>query len=127
MSIGTPEDEAQRPTFLIGGSAYAQGGTTDKDRLSFDPDEDVIDIPPEEVQVLCAYETRYRETVDAEFKSVRYTYTVVTLLDEEYAQVSQAHTFVVGGEPFKYSHEDVLYGLGEVTVHQMWYRAVDDT
>ena len=123
MQMGMPVDVALRPTFYFRQATI--DGTTDPTGAALDLNAGTPDTPETGVQVLCAVEQREGEsdeTVLGTFDADEY---IVTVLDEEWEEISDFTYCTLGGRYFDRSKEMYHYGLFTVTVYQMRVEARD--
>jgi len=123
MQMGMPVDEALRPTFYF--QQPTIDATTDPTGAALDLNAGTASEPEVGVQVLCAVEQREGEsdeTVLGTFDADEY---VITVLDEEWALISNFVSCTLGGRYFVRSKELYHYGLFTVTVFQVRVEALD--
>ena len=110
MRMGLPADEAKWPTFVTPATPAAPAGGMDADGVPWSPDDVAVAPEPAEVSVVCALQWEVDGQVVENFGARQPSTVLITLLDEEYAQI----------EGFEY----VLIYASNVTPTRFFYRKV---
>jgi len=134
MQMGSPPDPARRATFIFpsAGKSYVKNGSavanprTDRDGVPLDPEIRTVEIPGGEVLVDCAIEIQPADADELPVGSFRPTKAVVTLLDEEFAQVNGCKELRYNGDRYAYGYETEGLGLFDVGVHVLTFYALDE-
>jgi hypothetical protein len=140
MQMGAPSDPARAPRFIRrgGGRTYWLGdvqqfppptGTlrVDRDGNPLNPEVEVRTQPDTEYRVDCAVEIQPVETDELPVGNFRNTKAVVTLLDQQYAEVEGVHEMVYNGDRYLFGYEPEINGLFDVDTHQLVFYALADT
>lgn len=122
MRMGMPVDPAHWPEFVIE-APVAPSAAVDANGYSWDPATPVARPEPIRVRVVCAMEVDDPEVVTETFDTRQPGIMMITLLDEEYAQV-EGFTYVnifptIGGDPVRYYYRKVRQRLALDTV-EVW-------
>ena len=136
MQMGAPLQEELRPTFVFAsaGVSYWRGEDevlnprVDRDGSPLDPEIEERQVPPRRIQVDCAVEVERGalagETPVGNFQQTR---LVVTLLEEQYAQVKGCASCEYNGDNYLYAFEPDNFGLFDAGVHTLIFNAEDET
>lgn len=126
MNMGLPENEADRATFLW--TTTRTFSAADSSGTPFDfTEEPIKTVKKDPVQVPVAVEFTGRGssggTPVGTFHTPRVT---ITVLDEDYAQIEGADEVKLGGNTYAIDFVAPPIGLFEVTVYQLYCRAVSE-
>lgn len=135
MQMGTPPDEAKRATFIKKNNTmtYEKDGDPvlnprlDRDGLPLDPEIVIIKGTDTEIMVDCAIEIDRADADELPVGSFRPIKAVVTLLDEDYAQVVGSQELRYNGDRYAYGYEPEGLGLFDVGVNTMIFYALQET
>lgn len=133
MEMGTPPDAAKRAKFIRKNSSertYTKNGNPvtnprlDRDGNPLDPMIVMTVGEDETIEVDCAVEVDRADADELPVGNFRPIKAVVTLLDEEYAQVRGCQELIFNERRFRFSYEPEGLGLFEVGVNTMIFYAL---
>jgi len=137
MQMGTPNEEAKRPTFIFpgGGVTYWRDGVmltqpprVDLDGHPYDPEIEVRRQPEVQLQVDCAFEVKeVTPRPEDPVGTFQHTQLVVTLLEAEYQQVQGCKAVTYNNDRYTYGFESEAYGLFGSDVHTIIFVSEDDS
>jgi hypothetical protein len=136
MQMGTPPEEARRPkfikrsnlrTFWKAGVELSAPPRMGRNNEPLDPEVEVRVTPPQEFTVDCAVEIDTADADELPVGSFRPTKAVVTLLDEQYAEIEGCKELVYNGDRYLYGYEPENTGLFDVGVHTIIFYALDES
>jgi hypothetical protein len=119
MVMGTPVDDAEAATFYFP-ATVTYDRPVDADNVPFDPGAHATKVAPASVRVPVAVEYRDETEQLVNFGYVTPAYAVITLLDEEYAQVAGCEYVLLRGSKFRYqstAYPVALFDVGVYTMH----------
>jgi len=136
MQMGAPVDPDKRPKFVFPstGKTYWKDGVlvvnarTDRDGKPLNPEIEIRVAKPVTKQVDCAIVVERvgagGEVAVGNFNSTR---LVVTLLEEEWAEVVGCESVEYNGDLYVYAYEPENYGLFDAGVHTFIFNSKDET
>lgn len=137
MQMGISPDVDKRPVFLRKSTTvtYKKDGVTlpspprlDRDGRPYDPEIEVLRAADTRVSdISCAVEIVLADASELPVGNFRPTKAVVTLLDEEYALVSDCRELIYNGDRYLYGYEPDGLGLFDVGVNTIIYYALDES
>jgi hypothetical protein len=119
MVMGAPVDDADAATFCFP-ATVTYDRPVDADNLPFDPGAQVTRVPRPPVRVPVAVEYRDETEQLVNFGYVTPAYAVITLLDEDYAQVTGCEYVLLRGSKFRYqstAYPQALFTVGVYVMH----------
>lgn len=137
MQMGTNPDPDKRPIFLKknSGRVFKKNGVVlttepriDRDGNPFDPEIEVVVTPDDRLtDIDCAVEIERADAEELPVGNFRPTKAVITLLDIDYAKVSDCRELIYNGDRYMFGYEPDAPGLFEVGVHTMIFYARDES
>lgn len=128
MRLGLHPDPAERPTFHFAAiRTWPEGTVLSQDGKSLDPSVRPVVERPAPQQVLCAYEYIKADEDELPVGVTRDTKVVLTLLEAEYQEVSEATEVEIGKTRYKLGYEMVPRGLFDMGVRQFACFAKDES
>jgi hypothetical protein len=135
MEMGAAPDPTLRPTFIFKSTvqSYRKNGVPvpdprlDRDGKPLDPDIEAVETSGNRVQVDCAIEIIRADADELPVGNFRPTKAVVTLLDEEYAQVKGCREMVYDGDRYLFGYELEALGLFDVGTFTLIFYCLDDS
>jgi len=127
MQFGLPEVEADRPTFFLPQTVESTD-PLDGEGVPFDPDTVPTYDPttPTRKRVKCAVEFKDAPGKIENFGVMVPAEVVLTLLDEEYAQVAGFSFVVIKGQKYYYDFTEPPVALGSINVYTIHCATGDD-
>jgi hypothetical protein len=136
MQMGAPIDPALRATFVFpesGTTTYTKNGDPvtnprlDRDGVPLDPEIEITRPAPVEVAVDCSVEIDHVRPDEMPVGTYRPTRAVVTVLDEQYAQIKGCRELRFNGDRYLFDSEQYGLGLFGVGIAVMHFYAVDES
>lgn len=128
MEMGLPEDEAERITFRWKTTRTFSGNAADRSGVPFDLNAapvSVDEVP--DVQIPATSEITRIAPDGTAIGSFDHPYVLITVLDTHYQQVLGANQVILGGDVYKIDFVAPPFGLGEVTIYQLYATALDES
>lgn len=129
MGMGAPVVPSHQATFIFANQlVYNAGDEGDYDAtgVPFDPSIPVTRVTPPTKVVPCAVEYFDAEGVITDFGMVSPSRAVITLLDDDYAQVVGCVAVMLMGERFAYDKTEFPSALFDVGLYSMIFQAEND-
>lgn len=137
MQMGTPVDPDRRPIFIkppIVATTYWKNDVElvdaprlDGDGIPLDPNVEVREGADVQVSVDCAIEVERADAEEGPVGMFVPTKLVVTLLDDQYAEVDGAREMLYNGDRYLFGYEPENNGLFDVGVHTMVFYPQDES
>ena len=135
MVMGAPPEVSRRARFVFPGgtTTYTKGGLPvlnprlDREGKPLDPDVKVIQVPGAEVVVDCAVEITKADAEEIPVGNFRPTKALVTLLDDQHAQVVGCKELVYNGDRYVFGYEPEALGMFDVGVFTMVFYAMAES
>jgi len=127
MRVGMPPLDAEQPVFFMPRVEQAQTEAVDANDVPFDPDYTPVRQPPDKkTGITCAIEYFDGQGTKLEgLGIVAATKVVLTLLDEEWAEVEGFEFVVISGLRFFYRRVETTKGLVSVGLYKVHCAAED--
>jgi hypothetical protein len=127
MQVGLPVMAGDQPTFFMPTTVTADGAhTLDQRGTPFDPAYRPTRAQPAGIQVPCGMDYKDAAGNLVAAGSVSATGIVLTLLDEDYAQVKGFAYVVIAGVKYNYQRTDRPQGLVSVGIYTVHVLADDE-
>lgn len=118
ISIGTPQVEAERPTFYFAAPEVTGPGDDNGRPWNFD-DAEPVEPAPDPVQVECSIETREGESDETSFGAFDAQELILGFFEEEWAAIDGWTRVEIAGKRYKRS-----YPLPPATLFDLTFRRV---
>lgn len=128
MEMGLPEQEAERITFRWKTDKTFTANATDRSGIPLDLNavpQSVQETP--DVQIPATSEITRIAPDGTAIGTFDHPYVLITVLDTHYQQVVGASEVLLGGDVYKIDFVAPPFGLGPVTVYQLYATAVDES
>lgn len=127
MEMGLPQNEEERITFRWKVKKTFTGNAADRSGVPFNLNAapaTVEDKP--DVQIPATAEMTRISPDGTAIGSMDHPYVLITILDTHYPQTEGANQILLGGDIYQIDFRAPPFGLGEVTVYQMYATALDE-
>lgn len=125
MTMGLSPDTEAQPEFHFPSTLVYTG--TEHESFPFDPTETVQNQQKAPVKVNCAVEYFDDSGQLTNFGITQATHIKILLLDDEYEQVKDADSVVIGGDTYIYRRTQPPSGLFDVGIYEMHFVARQET
>lgn len=129
MQMGAPVVTDHQATFEFPNQLVyntADAGDFDDTGVPFNPSIPVTRVVPPTKKVPCAVEYFDAEGVVTDFGVLAPSRAVVTLLDDDYAQVKGCNAVILGGERYNYQKTEFPSALFDVGLYALHFLAEND-
>ena len=136
MTMGAPPDPTRQARFVFpaAGKTYWKNGVeivtpprTDREGRPLDPEIEIRETTPVEVSVNCAVELTRAEASELPVGRFRAIKAIVTILDEEFAQITGCKELVFNQDRYVFGYGEYGLGMFDVGVHTLIFYAVDES
>lgn len=129
MRMGAPPEADNQATFLFPSRLVFEDASerTDAAGVPFDPELPVRRENRDPVRVPCAVEYFDERGQATNLGDLHATRVLITLLDEDYAQVEDCNAVVLGGDKYLRRRTQPPSGLFDVGLFQIWFHAEHET
>jgi len=127
MTVGLPVDPEEAPVFFMPQGEVTTDDPADQEGVPFSPTGVRTVVPRPKIQgVKCSIE--YVDGVGKleNFGLISPSRVILTLLDEEYAQVKGFEFVVIGGNRYWYKRTETPKGLVSVGIYRVHCQAEDE-
>jgi hypothetical protein len=128
MEMGLPNDEAERITFRWKTTKTFSGNAADRSGIPFDLNAAPVSVDETpDVRIPATSEITRIAPDGTAIGTFDHPYVLITVLDTHYEKIRGANMVILGGDDYKIDFVAPPFGLGPVTVYQIYATAVDES